>query len=124
GACNQSLAVMLTAMGRQTGVSTAWGRLFFLYGPHEHPQRLVASVIRSLLSGVHARCSHGRQIRDFLYIRDAAEAFVALLHSKVAGSVNIASGQALALKELITAVADKVGRRDLVQLDAIPASDA
>src|SRR5207247_9143331 len=83
----------------------------------------VASVIRSLLSGVHAGCSHGRQIRDFLYIRDAAEAFVALLHSKVAGSVNIASGHAIALRELIDIVADKVGRRDLVQLGAIPAAD-
>src|SRR5437773_410478 len=90
GACKQSLGVMLDAMGRQTGVSTAWGRLFFLYGPHEHPRRLVASVIRSVLSGAHACCSHGRHIRDFLYIRDAAEAFVAPLHSEAIGPVHLA----------------------------------
>ena len=124
GACKQSLGVMLDAMARQTGVSSAWGRLFFLYGPHEYPQRFVASVIRSLLSGVHARCSHGRQIRDFLYVCDAAEAFVALLHSNVVGSVNIASGQPVLLKDLIDVVANKLGRRDLVQLGAIPAANA
>ena len=36
-------------------MSSAWGRVFFLYGPHEHPQRLVSSVIRSLLAGQPAQ---------------------------------------------------------------------
>ncbi len=74
--------------------TSAWGRIFFLYGPHEHPDRLVASVIRSLLAGEPARTSHGNQVRDYLYAGDVADAFVALLESDVTGPINIASGRA------------------------------
>ena len=32
-------------------LSVAWGRIFYLYGPHEDPRRFVASVVRSVLAG-------------------------------------------------------------------------
>jgi len=44
GICKHSMQIMLEGFTRQTGVSAAWGRIFFLYGPHEHPHRLVSSV--------------------------------------------------------------------------------
>ncbi len=121
GACKHSLHVMLNAFARQNGLSAAWGRIFFLYGPHEHPERLIASVIRALLRNEPARCSHGNQIRDFLCTEDAAAAFVALLNSEVDGAVNIASGQAVSLQEIVYKVAEKLDRPDLVQLGAVPA---
>jgi nucleoside-diphosphate-sugar epimerase len=77
------------------GRSSAWGRIFFLYGPHEHPDRLVASVIRSILAGQPARTSHGRQIRDYLYADDVADAFVAVLDrgaQGVSGPYDIGTG--------------------------------
>jgi len=76
GACKHSLQVMMDAFSRQTGLSSAWGRVFFLYGPYEHSERLVSSVIRSVLKGDPALCSHGNQIRDFLHVEDVASAFV------------------------------------------------
>lgn len=121
GTCKHSLQSMLNSFCKETGLSSAWGRIFFLYGPHEHPARLVPSVIRSLLRGETARCSHGKQIRDFLHVEDVADAFVTLLESEVTGPVNIASGQPVALKDVICKIADKMNRRDLVQLGAIPA---
>jgi len=51
GECKDRLRATLETFARRTGMSTAWGRVFFLYGPHEHPNRLVSSVIRSLLAG-------------------------------------------------------------------------
>jgi nucleoside-diphosphate-sugar epimerase len=122
GICKHSLQLMLAAFSKQTGLSAAWGRIFFLFGPHEHPDRLVAYVIRSLLREEPARCSHGSQIRDFLYVQDVAEAFVALLESEVSGPVNIASGQPVTLRELIHRIAAKFNRNDLVELDAVPTS--
>lgn len=119
GICKHSLQLMLAAFSRQAGLSMAWGRIFFLFGPHEHPDRLVAYVIRSLLRGEPARCSHGRQIRDFLYVQDVANAFVALLESGVSRPVNIASGQPVALRELIYGIAAKFNRDDLIQLGAV-----
>lgn len=123
GTCKNSLQHLLKEFSQVTGLSSAWGRVFFLYGPHENLRRLVSSVICALLQGEPARCSHGNQIRDFLHVEDVASAFVALLESDVMVPVNIASGQPVALKNVICKIADKLGRRDLVQLGALPEQD-
>jgi nucleoside-diphosphate-sugar epimerase len=122
GVCKHALQLMLDAFCRQANLSGAWGRLFFLYGAHEYEQRLVASVIRSLLREQPALCSHGRQVRDFLYIEDAAGALVALLDAdEVTGAVNIASGVPVTLRQVIGEIAAQLQRPDLIQLDALPA---
>ncbi len=51
-----------------------------------------------------------------------ADAFVALLESEVTGSVNIGSGQAIAIKDVVYQIADLIGRSNLVQLSAIPSA--
>ena len=53
-------------------LSLAWGRIFYLYGPHEAPSRLVPYVIQSLLDGTPARCTSGEQIRDYSHVSDVA----------------------------------------------------
>ncbi len=121
GKCKHSMQMLVDAFAAQTGLSAAWGRIFFLYGQYEDPRRLVASVIRSLLKDEPARCSHGNQIRDFLDVRDTAGAFVAVLDSDTQGALNIASGNATLLKDLILKIASKLERVDLVELGAIPA---
>jgi nucleoside-diphosphate-sugar epimerase len=104
--------------GDAKGLSTAWARVFFQYGPGEHPDRLVASVIRHLLSAREAPCSHGRQIRDFLHVADVGAAFAALLDSAVTGPVNIGSGTGIAIGELLGEIARQIGRPDLLRLGA------
>lgn len=111
----------LTEIARGFGVSAAWGRIFFLYGPHEHPARLVSSVIRSLLRRERVPLTHGRQVRDFLHVEDVASAFVALLDSDVSDAVNIASGRAVELREVVGRVADKLDGRALLDFGARPA---
>jgi nucleoside-diphosphate-sugar epimerase len=125
GTCKQSLQQMFDSIINTMDISGVWGRIFFLYGPHEHPARLVSSVIRSILLDRPADCSHGNQMRDFLYVKDVADAFVALLESNITGPVNIASGQPLPLKEIIYKIAEKLNRPDLVRLGALetPADD-
>lgn len=125
GTCKHSLQMMLSDFSKETGISSAWGRIFFLYGPNEHPDRLVPSVIRSLLLGEPARCSHGKQVRDFMHVKDVASALVSLIESDVSGPVNIASGRAFELKEIIYKIADKINQRDLVQLgvQSVPESE-
>jgi nucleoside-diphosphate-sugar epimerase len=122
GSAKHALHALLEAYARQVGIELAWGRIFFVFGPHEHPARLGGSVARALVAGEEARCSHGEQVRDFLYTPDLADAFVALLVSDVCGSVNMASGAPLPIRELIMALADAAGRPELVRLGAIPAN--
>jgi nucleoside-diphosphate-sugar epimerase len=122
GVCKNSLQEILQSYSSVSGLSSAWGRIFLLYGSHEFPGRLVASIIRSLLQGQEAKCSHGRQIRDFMYVEDVADAFVALLDSEVAGAVNISSGVPIAIKDVATQIATIIGQPQLLKLGAIAAA--
>jgi len=120
-ACKIAMQRSLEEYGRSHGVSTAWGRIFFQYGPGEHCDRLVASVIVNLLAGREARCTHGRQIRSFLHVEDVGAAFAALLASPVQGPVNIGSDDRTAIAELLERVAREIRRPDLLKLGARPA---
>lgn len=121
GRCKDALRADVEAQADRLGISESWGRLFLLYGPHESPNRLVPSVIRSLLRGEPALCSHGRQIRDFLYVEDAAAAFVALLDSEVRGPVNIASGVPTAIRDVVDRIAAALKTPGMIRYDAVPA---
>lgn len=117
-ACKIAMQRSLEEYGRSAGISTAWGRIFFQYGPGEHRERLIASVIVNLLTGREARCTHGRQIRSFLHVEDVGAAFAALLASAVQGPVNIGSGDRIAIAELLERLAREIGRPDLLKLGA------
>lgn len=101
-------------------LSLAWARLFFLYGPGEHPARLVPSVVRSLLMGQPAEITAGTQRRDFLHVDDAADALVSLLFSKITGPVNVASGAAVSVREVVTAIGVATGRPELIRFGVKP----
>ena len=120
GVSKHATQIVLSSYAKQTGLSAAWGRIFSLYGPHEHHSRVVASIIRSLLRDEQARCSEGRQIRDYLYVTDVAAAFVSLLESAISGPVNIASGTGIPVRQLAETIGEMTGKRELIQFGAHP----
>jgi nucleoside-diphosphate-sugar epimerase len=122
GICKHSLQLMLSAYSKETGLSSSWGRIFFIYGPYEHPERLVSSVINSLLLEKVAQCSHGNQIRDYLYVEDVADASVTLLESDVQGPVNIASGYPISIKKIVSQIGERLNKKDLIHFGAIPSA--
>lgn len=121
GLCKNALGELVESFRLETGLSAAWARLFFLYGPGEAPGRLVASVVRSLLAGEEAKTSHGAQLRDYLYVEDAADALAALVSSEVEGPINVAAGASIRLKQLISRAASQLDAEGLVRLGAIEA---
>jgi nucleoside-diphosphate-sugar epimerase len=117
-ACKLALQSLLASYGTHEGLSIAWGRIFSLFGPGEHPDRLVASVVRNLLLNQEAHCSHGRQVRNFLHVTDVGEAFAALLDSRLQGPVNIGSPERVSIAALVERIAERIGRTDLLRLGA------
>ncbi|MGZ4336032.1 MAG: NAD-dependent epimerase/dehydratase family protein [Gaiellaceae bacterium] len=115
GTAKDALRRVVEAYARDASFDLAWGRLFFLFGPHEQPQRLVPSVISALLQGDIPPETSGALIRDFLHVRDAGSAFAALADSAVVGPVNIASGVGTKLADVVDAIASYIGRLDLVR---------
>lgn len=120
GICKSALYSLFESYCRKTGLSGAWGRIFFLYGPWENPARLVSSVVCSMLRGEPVRTTHGNQLRDFLHVADVADAFVSLLESEVEGAVNIASGHPTSLKEIVLDAARLIRTDSNIQFGALP----
>ncbi|MCJ2081433.1 NAD-dependent epimerase/dehydratase family protein [Methylobacterium sp. J-090] len=118
GAAKDGTRRILSAYAESVGLSFAWGRLFYLYGPGERRGRLVSDAAHALLTGAAFPTSPGHQARDFLHVVDTAGALAALLDSPVAGAVNIASGRAVSVRELLDGLAERTGRPDLLEYGA------
>jgi nucleoside-diphosphate-sugar epimerase len=116
GSCKAALSSIVTAAPERLGVDLAWGRVFWLYGPHEPPNRLVSSVIEGLLAGRRVAVTAGAQKRDYLHVDDVAGALVALLDSDVAGAVNVGSGAAVPVRTIFDRLGDLLGRPELLDI--------
>jgi nucleoside-diphosphate-sugar epimerase len=121
GAAKNGLSEVLLGYCAATGLSGAWARMFFLYGPQENQRRLVPSIILSLLRGIPAQSSHGEQIRDYMHVQDVADGLVALLDSSACGAYNLASGRATSIRTIVEMLGELTGRTDLLRIGAIPA---
>jgi nucleoside-diphosphate-sugar epimerase len=119
GTAKTALSLTLEKFAAVSGLDFASGKIFFPFGADELPNRLIPSVIISLLENKPAATSHGRQIRDYMFVEDVAEAFVALLDGDVRGAVNIASGRRTELKEIIEIIAEIIGKPELLQIGAM-----
>ena len=100
---------------RSNGISFAWPRLFFLYGPKEDKRRLVPHLIISLLKGKKMVVRDGELYRDYMYIKDAANCLANLLFSDYEGDLNISSGEPIKLYDVAMMVGEMIGRPELIQ---------
>lgn len=120
GVAKDALHRVAACFTAQEKVDLAWGRVFFLYGPHEPSSRLVSSVAAALLRGEIARCTSGASLRDYLHVSDVGDAFAAILDSSVTGAVNIGSGEAIPVRRIIEQIGAECGRPDLVAFGGLP----
>jgi nucleoside-diphosphate-sugar epimerase len=120
GACKNGLREILQSYCARKTMQFAWLRFFHLYGPREKQERLVPSVILSLLRGETARCISGEHIRDFLHVEDAACAVRAVSTSEFTGAINIGSGEPVKLRTIVETIAGIVNARERVVFTALP----
>jgi nucleoside-diphosphate-sugar epimerase len=112
-----------TALSRllpQKGIEFAWCRLFYLYGEGEDERRLVPYLRAKLRAGEPVELTSGKQIRDYLDVRDAGRMIVEAALGTVQGPVNICSGVAVTIRQLAERIADEYARRDLLRFGARP----
>lgn len=109
GVCKNALHEVAAMHAASVGYSAAWARLFYAYGPGEPAVRLVPTVVRGVLEGRTVELSHGAQQRDFLWVEDVGAALARLLGSEVEGAVNVGSGRAMSIRELVATIVDRAG---------------
>ena len=108
--------------GELYALSTLGMRYFNVYGPRQDPASPYAGVISRFASRL-ARAEpltvfgDGRQTRDFVFVKDVAQANVAALQSSCNGVLNVGTGSSVTLLELIDALASCFGRTPEVVFD-------
>jgi len=115
GQSKLAAAQVFSAFSKLYGFSAAWGRLFFPYGIGEPADKFISAIIRGVRRREAVECSHGRQVRDFMYIEDVAEAIVTLLMSSATGAYNVASGQSFSLRDIVGEITSKIGGEALIK---------
>ncbi|MFT4253140.1 MAG: dTDP-glucose 4,6-dehydratase [Caulobacter sp.] len=104
-------------------LARAWGRTYGLpvivtscsnnYGPRQHPEKLIPTVIFNALAGRPIPVyGDGRQVRDWLYVEDHAGALLRVLEAGAPGETYLIGGDAeranIDLVRTICAVLDAI----------------
>ncbi len=104
GAGKAAAETYLELFTRLHGISTVSLRMANVYGPRQNPHGeagVIAIFCGAAASGRPvARFGDGRQTRDFVFVADVVEAFVAAGSSDASGAFNVATGRETSLLEL------------------------
>lgn len=109
GSAKLAACLQTQELCRKIGVRFVWLRLTSIYGPGDNLDWVIPYVARTLLAGKRPALTSGEQLRDFLYVEDAAEAIEATLMNKNAeGIFNLASGTARRLRDTLEQLRDLI----------------
>ncbi|MCA9968863.1 MAG: NAD-dependent epimerase/dehydratase [Anaerolineales bacterium] len=114
----------LAAAARAHGLRAVTARLFTIYGPGEHPGRLLPALLETARTRQPLPLTAGAQLRDFTYVEDVADGLLRLgvLETAVADSVvNLATGRLTAVRRFVEIAADTLRiPPHLLQFGALP----
>jgi UDP-glucose 4-epimerase len=99
------------------GVRTVGLRLFNVYGPRQDPSSPYSGVISIFSARIRKReelviFGDGRQVRDFIFVDDVVDAFVAAMAKRQPGAsvCNVCTGQGTSVLALAHLLAELAGR--------------
>ena len=100
------------------GIDFLWNRIFYLYGEGEDDRRLIALLRNKLSSGNSIDLTSGDHVRDFLDVETAGSLIAESALGLNIGPFNVCSGKGQSIRQLAEKIADKYGRRDLLNFGA------
>lgn len=113
GLAKLSETIRAKQLAHQYDLKTRVARVFLPYGQLDTPGKLMADVAMSLRQGLPIELTACEQCRDFIYIKDVANAYQAMLLDLHTSSVfeiyNICSGQGTRLRDLLLEMAKVLG---------------
>lgn len=115
----------LTELRKSQGLAAIIARLFTVYGPGEHPGRLLPSLIAASRAGETLCLTAGTQQRDFTYVGDVAEGLLRLgachIDDDVSAVVNLCTGRLHSVRQFVEIAAAELGLpRENLRFGAIP----
>ena len=123
GATKAAGSLLLAAAAAERGIRSAVLRAFQVYGPGDHPGRLVPTALRAARSGEELPLTGPGQRRDWVHVADVVDACVraAAADDLPPGQVlNVGTGVQTANEELVALVAEVTARRIRTRVGAHP----
>ena len=105
GICKHLTHMLARQQLENCGGKLAWFRIFFPYGAGDKSSRLVPTL-HKINAGLTPPITVDKSsVRDFVHVNDIAEAFKCLVSGNCDGIFNLCSGTAVAIGDLVDAVA-------------------
>jgi nucleoside-diphosphate-sugar epimerase len=121
--CKNALRLALENLAQRHDARVGWGRVFYPYGPGEHPARLCSSLIQQLARGEKVILKTPNSTKDYIYIEDLASAILTTIESGFQGTINFGTGWGVTVKEMAQTIAGIMGCPHLVEEAAVPVCD-
>lgn len=116
GAAKASLGMSLQMLGKHLGIEVAWARIFYPYGPREDSRRLIPALMRAAMTGTTVQVREPESWIDPIRADDVADAICQIAASDVIGSVNVAGGDALTIRQLVSKIEHITEARGIADL--------
>ncbi|TFV63734.1 UNVERIFIED_ORG: NAD(P)-dependent oxidoreductase [Bacillus sp. AZ43] len=126
GATKAAGSLLLQAAAAERGVRAAVLRAFQVYGPHDHPTRLVPVVLAAARTGATVPLPAAVSRRDWVWVGDVVDACVraAVADDLPGGTVlNIGTGVQTSVADLVATAEAVTGRRIATAAGAHPGRD-
>ncbi len=121
--CKNDLRVALEKEATERGFVFAWTRVFYPYGPREHPSRLCSSIIQKLSRDEKIVLKTPDSTKDYIFIEDLAGALLTVVEKKFSGAINLGTGVGVSVKEIATTLEEILDKRGLVETANPPQTD-
>jgi nucleoside-diphosphate-sugar epimerase len=121
--CKNDLRLALEAEAAAENFLFSWARVFYPYGPGEHPSRLCSSIIQKLSRNEKIILKTPGSTKDYIYIDDLATALLAVAEKKFRGPINLGTGIGTTVRQIAQTLATLMGKPDLIEEVSPPEND-
>lgn len=105
------------------GGRAVWARVFYPYGPGEHPARLATSVAQRVRRGETVTLATPASVKDYIFISDLAAALLAVVENRFHGPINLGTGEGVTVGAVAAEIAAQLGRPELIRAGEPTAPD-
>jgi nucleoside-diphosphate-sugar epimerase len=117
GATKAAATLVCGALAADLGVDLVVLRPFNVYGPGDEPRHLIPTAIAAALDGRELMLAP-RGKRDWVFVSDVVDACLLALDARVGGEeLNLGTGRQWSNEEVVSAIAECIGRRIRVRID-------
>jgi nucleoside-diphosphate-sugar epimerase len=96
-------------------------RPFNSFGPYQSTKAIIPELIINCLKGNPIRTTKGEQTREFNFVENLVDGIVAAASSpeRIEGPVNLASGEEVAIRDLVRKIAKLTNTRSSIEIGAL-----